>query len=1047
MEGNRELRNLKFHDKIVVRIPSLPATGLYPANLLETFLHEKFNSEALFIASPDLHAECIRLLNSPENFSEKDAVRIKQSLLKYYLRMKNRCTPFGLFAGCGCVTWGTENSVIIEPGYHRYTRLDMHFQGALSAYLSRQNSLRDKLLFYPNNSIYTLHDKLRYIEYYYSEKRKVFKISSVDNSEILEKVLLHSTNGIILNDLADLITDDEIAYEDALSFLNELVEEQILVSEFFPGVTGTDNFESYKTRIESLAEGNDSINDLNNTIRTISESIKNLDVETGRDIDEYENIINVISRFNIPTDKNKLYQVDMMRKVRGTVKKDVTDKIIEIIGLLGPLSLKGKNSSLEKFKERFTERYETREISLPFAIDNETGIGYSRHTGQNAADNLLVDDLLLPGTAENYRVEETDRILLSILIEALNNRKHSVDLAEIAAKLKNYANTEFRLPATFSVMYRIFNEVGSEKLYLEILGGTSAANIIGRFAYASDELKQVLSDINQFEEKKHHDAIVAEIIHLPENRTGNILFRPVFRNYEIPYLAKSSVNNDFQLTISDLFLRIINGRLVLRSKSLNREIIPRLSNAHNYHFGSLPLYNLLCDLQSQDLCTALNFSWGSLASAFEFLPRVSYKDIIVFPARWKFNKSDLQKLIENCKSGVQEALKKWKEQWSLPEYVVITDSDNELLIEFRDEESCALFLSILKKKDSLELSECMTSQDPSQNIVMDDNGRHYSNQFLAFIFNEDYNFTASNFSDAGSSVKRTYSVGSEWLYFKFYCGTKTADRILTESILPLINTLTENKWIEKWFFIRYWDPESHLRLRLYMPDANHSVNILNYIQNYFEEYQKSGLIWKIQMDTYERELERYGAENIENSENIFCVDSIFTLRFLDLIEGPEGEELRLLYGMQLMDDYLNCFDYSIDGKIDFTEKMKTSFLTEFKADKNLRVQMDDRFRKFKKKMETFFDDEELKLNFPEINELLITRRAQLSQIINTIYNEADPQMTESLLFSYIHMTMNRLFTSKQRVVEMLIYYLMNKYYGSQKAILNKKTVKDEIPAF
>jgi hypothetical protein len=58
---------------------------------------------------------------------------------------------------------------------------------------------------------------------------------------------------------------------------------------------------------------------------------------------------------------------------------------------------------------------------------------------------------------------------------------------------------------------------------------------------------------DRWKEKKYHpDKILAEIVHIPESRTGNILRRPILRDYEIAYLSNSGVSRDYTLDINDL---------------------------------------------------------------------------------------------------------------------------------------------------------------------------------------------------------------------------------------------------------------------------------------------------------------------------------------------------------------------------------------------------------------------------------------------------------------------------------------------------------------
>ena len=48
--------------------------------------------------------------------------------------------------------------------------------------------------------------------------------------------------------------------------------------------------------------------------------------------------------------------------------------------------------------------------------------------------------------------------------------------------------------------------------------------------------------------------------------------------------------------------------------------------------------------------------------------------------------------------------------------------------------------------------------------------------------------------------------------------TKTADTILKNELYGFIQEMIKNKSIDKWFFIRYSDPDFHVRLRIHLND-------------------------------------------------------------------------------------------------------------------------------------------------------------------------------------------------------------------------------------
>ena len=72
-----------------------------------------------------------------------------------------------------------------------------------------------------------------------------------------------------------------------------------------------------------------------------------------------------------------------------------------------------------------------------------------------------------------------------------------------------------------------------------------------------------------------------------------------------------------------------DARLMLYSARLEREVIPRLTSAHNYVWKSLPIYRFLCALQSQGAAW-LGWDWGVLQRA-PYLPRLTTGKLVLVP--------------------------------------------------------------------------------------------------------------------------------------------------------------------------------------------------------------------------------------------------------------------------------------------------------------------------------------------------------------------------------------------------------------------------------
>lgn len=294
-------------------------------------------------------------------------------------------------------------------------------------------------------------------------------------------------------------------------------------------------------------------------------------------------------------------------------------------------------------------------------------------------------------------------------------------------------------------------------------------------------------------------------------------------------------------------------------------------------------------------------------------------------------------------------------------------------------------------------------------------------------------------------MKRSFVIGSEWLYYKFYSGPKTSDRILTEAIKPISDKLLEEGIIDSWFFIRYSDPHHHLRVRFHLTKSLKFENIIRLVYNNLMPFVETNLIWKISNGMYNRELERYGYTLIERTEQLFFHDSVMIVGILALIEGDEGEIIRWLIGLRAINETLDCFGYNSEQKQSYLEKLRDGFGVEFGMEKDLRSQLSDKYRVDRKIIEEVLDPMNDAVSEMEpLFHLLQIRRANISSIAIELFNLNMTNNLEvpldQLMNSYLHMLVNKLFKSKQRLHELVLYDFLCRYYASkiarQKQLLN-----------
>ena len=1022
---------MNIKNKIIIRTPFSPTSNSVDKN---DYL------EHIYLSSPNLIPEIKKYRAG--KLGEKEKQKLEQTLYKYKSRLSTRSTPFGLFAGIGMVNVGEKKSIQLpeKSTYKKYLRLDMNYLAALVRHIEQVPEIQDLLSWSVNTSLYKQHNKYRYIEHYFNKANKFHKLSAVDYSSYLEKIFETAKFGSNLDDIANSIVNEDILFQDAKNFVNELVQSQLLVSSLEPSITSDRilgdlinnvkkiNCKSAKKVYYQLLLIKFRINEINST-------------SVGEDVKYYENLIFEIEKLGVGFEKSKLFQVDMyIPEIAGSVDEQIIKDIEKSIEFLKYFSI--DFDPLKDEKEKFRKLYEGDEVPLFKVFDAENGMNFST----NSSVSPLIDKVgVYYGGNSEMKIQQTpqENFTNKLYKEAMKEGKKVVTLSEKSLPESIKKNkTKKQLPPTYSSIFSILKEEGKNKIFLGSLGGSSALNLLGRFGHLDEEYNSYIKQLAKKEEEILKGAIVADIVHLPEDRVGNILIRPVLHDYQIPYLSKANVEKEYELQISELVLSLKGDRFVLRSKRLNKEIIPRLSNAHNYSNPmSLGIYKFLCSLQNQDILPWLGFNWGHLRSYYVYSPRVEYNNVILSLAKWNFVKEDAKEMIDAFKKSKEELdneIDNWQKTHDIPNQFLLAEGDNELYINLKDSLSRRVFVNEIRRKPSFTLNEYLMSSDNDYVSAKDGN---YAHQFVVSFVNENYKLPVYGTSNRKNEVKRKFSPGSEWLYFKVYAGAKTLDNLLKNEFKSLIDYLIEKEIVDKWFFIRYSDPDLHLRIRFHFKDVLQIQFVIQKLNELTHPFIKNKIIHVFQMDTYNRELERYGTNTMELSESLFYQDSQVIISFLDLIEGDSGEEIRWLFALKLIDSFLSDLQFDIDQKIEFVTMLRDSFTQEFNFQKPQRTALNNKFRDKRKvidkMLQTEIDGTE---EWYPLFELLNYKSEVTKDEITTLISikEKLEMKFSNLIASYTHMSLNRIFLSNPRLNETAVYFMLEKYYRSIKAYNPKR---------
>ncbi len=1023
----------KTPKKFILRSPIFPTNNLEEYDIA-SIAKNKIFQEGVFLSSPGFH----------EKMFDLNDQSVKLSVYKYWLRACYRCTPFGTFAGVSLGEFSNETNLEL-PTYdqlRKSLRFDFKLMESLIKTLHKHPEMPNKIKWKKNNSLYTIADKIRYIKVGQNNGKRFHNLATIKDSDYVQSVLNRAENGATINELVSIFTKQGFSEEEGLEFINELIDESILISELELGVTGEDWMVKILAQLKKFDKQTHELLLIKKIITLIKEIEKS---PVGDSIDKYNIVFESLRKNKIEFKLNETFKCDLFKPTNKLeLNKTVCDDVQEAILFLSKVEINQK-TNIDKFKEDFFKRYELNEIPLLEVLDSEVGIGYPSNQQSESDPSPLVDHLTFQSEKQTV-YPKWDQKWMDFLYKAVEcaiiKGKKAINLKEVITD-DILSQVEELLPVSaFSMCSIIANssedlDSGNYLIDYSYTSGPSAGNLLGRFCHLDNKIKSFVDEII-FEEEQHEPGkIYAEIIHMAESRLGNILARPSLRKYELPIITQESVDEVQTIKMDDLLVYYDNNTIRLKSKRLNKEIVPRLTTAHNYSLNPIPHYHFLCDLQFQNVSTTLTWNWGPL-SHFKHLPRISFGRVILSKERWLISLEDLKQYSKQKKINKEMVIFYFKEH-DIPEKCILTFGENHMPLDLNQTLSFEIFIDHISKNNYVLITEKLIG---SHTQLMNNEIGSYSNEVIIpwskSVNEEKITYeTPQNHYD----VKKFYP-GSEWVYVKIYCGVKTSDQILEETIFKVLQDSEKKGTVKKFFFIRFTDPDYHLRVRFLVSDTKQN-QLVRSINSALEKYTSENLIWKIQYDTYTPEIKRYGILNIKNSESFFHCDSVSILKLIGFFKGDEGEKLRWLVAVRGVNDLINAFKLNDDDKIRLMMSLSTSFKDEFNFNTTEgKDQLRRKYRKIRNEINNIL------LNKDSFDPIITTELNSRKKNIESIYEEIQTLINLNklelsvfnLLSSYIHMFINRLFRSKQRLHEMVIYDTLHESYKSIKAMKLAKRI-------
>lgn len=989
-----------FFDQVFLRAPFYSFEN-YDIGKVSRVLSDPAFRDAVWLASPVYHRELEKKGFDFNLLSEKERL----TLYKYYNRMSFRCTPFGAFASCTMAGWSAIDRLVLER------KAILHVLPSWKWLQARNARLRESsgdFMIYSNPSLYRQGNFWRYTISRAGANGKLdFSLQGIA-AERLNNYLIRQSARTLLkrSELVTLLKDRSgCSADDAATYIDFLMAEQVLLSEFDGSLLENGLVERNRKDPEPVAN--------------FGEEQRSIVIPAAPSIAERAAKLGELNMGSGTTADADMFYTSAGRAVKtGGIGDWQQHELGQAIGLLARLVRPFNPPALQDFIAAFKHRFGGRRVPLLEALDPDTGMSYDG-LHNYAEGNGLLAGLNFPANNKTVTNHDWDAVRQLFLRIWLQDRKRGewdkVVLREEDLSLpERTEERHLKMPPSLSVLY----SRAGDQLVLDNIGGASATSLTGRFSVFSGEWSAFCRQIALAEKNANPDILFAELHQLSHEHVDNINRRVQIYDHVIALSGYPMAKAAGIVFPADMLLSVRGDDLILESVSLGKRIIPRLPTAYNYHHNETPVFRLLAHLQFQGLQVNFNFDPEKLFPGLPFYPRVEIRRCIFSLAKWILNGEDIKFLSDRPVSLGR--LHQFRQEKGIPRFVSLGGTDQQLVFDLVDDSEAIFFLDCLLGAGRTVLHEFLY---PGGSVS--DGSDSFAAQSIAVLLNPMpvYSGLSPSKPIRMKLPQRRFMPGSEWLYIRMECTERSANQLLTEVVVPVIRK--NEDIVDQWFFVRYYDPEHHIRLRFKVKPEN-TGRILSAFHNGFSKGIYSPMVKGFRTETYIRELERYGPDIIGEVETFFFASSEWVVNYLGMKKHLDAVPDQLL---PIIFVYRMCgaFFKDLMHVETFLTVADARFRYEFGADKALLVGMDGKYRELAKDLIRMLENDQLQAEFSIAG---TGRMLQMLGQFSKLCKNWEPARRERLLADVVHMHLNRFFSFRQRHQEGLVYFCLRKYVSS-----------------